>query len=131
MFPDDANSGALFCDLWWPTVADRCFQRLANRPQGLPEDPLAHGILSFIEYELARRPPSAQEPTVDATAETSMPDGGSVELAENAPAEPAAAQVRDYVASQSDGPTPLPKDVQWQWLLRSHGEIVGPKGGRD
>eukprot|EP00747_Dinoflagellata_sp_TGD_P031700 gnl/TRDRNA2_/TRDRNA2_135491_c0_seq1.p1 gnl/TRDRNA2_/TRDRNA2_135491_c0~~gnl/TRDRNA2_/TRDRNA2_135491_c0_seq1.p1 ORF type:complete len:143 (+),score=26.02 gnl/TRDRNA2_/TRDRNA2_135491_c0_seq1:71-499(+) len=52
----DDVGGGLFCDAWWPRNADTVFKQLARRPQGLPEDPLAHGILSYIEYELACKP---------------------------------------------------------------------------
>merc|ERR1719401_436030 len=48
-----SESGGLFGEVWWPTVSEIVFQRLAQRPSGLPEDPLAQGVMSFVEYELA------------------------------------------------------------------------------
>jgi len=53
----DEDGGGLFGDAWWPVVAEHCHKRLAQRPQGLPEDPMAQGVLSWVEYELARRQP--------------------------------------------------------------------------
>uniref|UniRef100_A0A7S4V5W0 Uncharacterized protein n=1 Tax=Alexandrium monilatum TaxID=311494 RepID=A0A7S4V5W0_9DINO len=99
---DADTGGGLFCDLWWPTVADHCHRRLAQRPQGLPEDPLAQGVLSWVEYELARKAPPSP--------------GGAEKAVER--------------SCRDENPTPLPADGDWRWLLRGKGEIVGPKGDR-
>eukprot|EP00931_Biecheleriopsis_adriatica_P089068 TRINITY_DN63258_c0_g1_i1.p1 TRINITY_DN63258_c0_g1~~TRINITY_DN63258_c0_g1_i1.p1 ORF type:complete len:164 (+),score=33.02 TRINITY_DN63258_c0_g1_i1:35-526(+) len=102
---EEEVSGGLFCDAWWPEVADRCFKQLATRPQGLPEDPMAQGILAWVEYELAR--------------------------GEAKPGEAATAKKDEVPLSQRDEPpTPLPEDGEWAWLLRNSGEMVGPKGDR-
>mmetsp|Transcript_53122 Transcript_53122/g.95921 ORF Transcript_53122/g.95921 Transcript_53122/m.95921 type:complete len:152 (-) Transcript_53122:17-472(-) len=108
---DDADNVAaseeesgLFSDAWWPDVAQRCHERLAARPHLLPEDPMAQGVLSWVEYELAR----------------SVPEPGK--------ARPKKDEVP--ISQRDEPPQPLPEDGKWRWLLRSPGEIVGPKGER-
>eukprot|EP00434_Breviolum_minutum_P007386 symbB.v1.2.006520.t1/scaffold380.1/size216529/10 len=45
---EDESGSGLFSDAWWPEVAQRCHQRLAQRPQTLPEDPMAQGVVSWV-----------------------------------------------------------------------------------
>eukprot|EP00927_Polykrikos_kofoidii_P049937 TRINITY_DN43909_c0_g1_i1.p1 TRINITY_DN43909_c0_g1~~TRINITY_DN43909_c0_g1_i1.p1 ORF type:complete len:236 (+),score=30.48 TRINITY_DN43909_c0_g1_i1:90-710(+) len=103
---------SLFSEVWWPKVAQHVHERLAGRPQLLPEDPMAHGVMSWIEYELACKPLSKQG-AVDAS---NKDDVATPE------AEPQTRRLDDELL-------PLPKDADWRWMLRSNGEIVGPKGG--
>mmetsp|Transcript_21290 Transcript_21290/g.38875 ORF Transcript_21290/g.38875 Transcript_21290/m.38875 type:complete len:174 (-) Transcript_21290:20-541(-) len=101
----DSSGSGLFSDDWWPSVADQVHRRLAMRGQGLPEDPLAQGVLSFIEYELASKAAGVGGGTKQAEEDTN----------------------RDRVPSP-DAPVPLPEGEEWRWLLRGAGEIIGPKG---
>eukprot|EP00928_Gymnodinium_smaydae_P025744 TRINITY_DN20414_c0_g1_i1.p1 TRINITY_DN20414_c0_g1~~TRINITY_DN20414_c0_g1_i1.p1 ORF type:complete len:214 (-),score=26.30 TRINITY_DN20414_c0_g1_i1:57-656(-) len=113
--PDESNE-SLFSESWWPDAADQCFQRLAGRPQLLPEDPLAHGIVSFVEYELACKPLPARK----ASEKTGKADGAQKGDDEN-----------QTVRSQQDPDeplTPLERDGSWRWMLYGTGEIVGAKG---
>mmetsp|Transcript_136968 Transcript_136968/g.425559 ORF Transcript_136968/g.425559 Transcript_136968/m.425559 type:complete len:173 (-) Transcript_136968:104-622(-) len=105
--PGEDAGGGLFGDVWWPTVADRVHRRLAQRPQGLPEDPLAQGVLSWVEYELARKTPR---------------DTKRIAQGDEAP------EPERETSCQDEHPTPLPANGDWRWLLRGSGEIVGPKG---
>eukprot|EP00930_Biecheleria_cincta_P018802 TRINITY_DN14523_c0_g2_i1.p1 TRINITY_DN14523_c0_g2~~TRINITY_DN14523_c0_g2_i1.p1 ORF type:complete len:184 (+),score=30.52 TRINITY_DN14523_c0_g2_i1:31-552(+) len=100
----DEDGGGLFGDAWWPVAAEHCYKRLAQRPQGLPEDPMAQGVLSWVEYELARREPEEGEAAAPASA---IPP-----------------------SQRDEPPKPLPEDGRWVWLLRSEGELVGPGGDR-
>merc|ERR1712217_919665 len=111
----ESLTGGLFGEYWWPTAADYCHKRLAQRAQGLPEDPLAHGVLSWIEYELALSTDSEpRKPSRNAT--TSDADKSADEK------EPPLTEREEI------GMKPLPVDTDWRWLLRGKGEIVGPKG---
>merc|ERR1712187_275892 len=82
----ESLTGGLFGEYWWPTAADYCHKRLAQRAQGLPEDPLAHGVLSWIEYELALSTESQpRKANVDAKGDTAVEGetAGSEEDSEN------------------------------------------------
>eukprot|EP00929_Paragymnodinium_shiwhaense_P067114 TRINITY_DN33780_c0_g1_i2.p1 TRINITY_DN33780_c0_g1~~TRINITY_DN33780_c0_g1_i2.p1 ORF type:complete len:225 (+),score=40.96 TRINITY_DN33780_c0_g1_i2:102-776(+) len=126
---DEEDTGGIFNDTWWPVVAEKVHKNLAGRPQLLPEDPLAHGVMSFIEYELAaRRPedrPQEQESMTrpsDAAQDSSQSPGDDGTLGSAAP----------WRRRREDpGLTPLPTDVNWKWTLNGDGEIVGPRSGRD
>ena len=95
--------GGLYADSWWPSVSRQVHDSLAQRPQGLPQDPLAQGVMSWIEYELACKP---RDPAKKASAgeDSSLPSSTDPEF------------------------RPLEKNEEWRWILRSDGELVGPKG---
>merc|ERR1711924_311694 len=107
---DDCQEDIMFSDIWWPKVAHQCHRRLAARPQLLPEDPEANGVLSFIEYELACKPQSA---TCQQELRTDIKNPSAF----NKP-------------SPDESIKPLSRDEEWRWLLRGAGEVVFPKGGR-
>merc|ERR1711904_453039 len=102
-------------DAWWPTVARRVHRRLGRLPQGLPEDPLAHGVLSWVEYELAVKPRDQWE------ASAAAPPGGGPSGSEEGGG--AASDVDlDKLQPIERGPNiqeapfaPLPTDVDWRW----------------
>mmetsp|Transcript_90494 Transcript_90494/g.141880 ORF Transcript_90494/g.141880 Transcript_90494/m.141880 type:complete len:189 (+) Transcript_90494:74-640(+) len=126
-----SESGGLFGDMWWPTVAHHVQKRLAQRPSGLPEDPLAQGVMSWVEYELARKPSSvaqaakAQGVERSDDANDSLPvKGGDDDVVDGN------TEVEDKrLGPQQGPPVPLPPEAEsWRWHLRGRGEIVGPRG---
>mmetsp|Transcript_73321 Transcript_73321/g.237455 ORF Transcript_73321/g.237455 Transcript_73321/m.237455 type:complete len:209 (-) Transcript_73321:39-665(-) len=116
----ETDQTSLFCDFWWPTVSDRVHRRLAERAQGLPEDPAAQGVLSWVEYELARG-------SAAPTAPTRAPKVGAAGAKEDTDAEANSSLPQ---LPNDKPPEPLTIEGDWQWLLRGRGEIVGPRGDR-
>eukprot|EP00933_Yihiella_yeosuensis_P044812 TRINITY_DN40084_c0_g1_i1.p1 TRINITY_DN40084_c0_g1~~TRINITY_DN40084_c0_g1_i1.p1 ORF type:complete len:192 (+),score=47.47 TRINITY_DN40084_c0_g1_i1:68-643(+) len=115
---DDEGNG-LFCDRWWPLAASRCCNQLAKRPQGLPEDPMAQGVLSWVEYELARGEQTEEEEAEKAASKkTSTSEDGTT---------PSSSRPLPF-SQKDEPPKPLPEDGKWRWILRNKGEMHGARG---